>query len=171
MNLQEAIAVALDFERKVRDHYHRGAAAIADPQGRKLFETLATEEQGHVDYLEHCLADWRKTGKVPVHPLKSVLPKGVKWIEAERRKLMGRPDRRVASAGEVDALKTALQYEKDADAFYRRLIMELPMEEQMLFQGFLGIEDGHVALVQAELDSVLGTGFWFDVMEFRLESE
>jgi rubrerythrin len=171
MNLQEAIGVALDFERKVRDHYHRGAEAIADPQGRRLFQTLAAEEQGHVDYLEHCLAEWRKSGKVPVLPLKSVLPKGAKWIEAERKKVMSRPGQRVADAGEVDALKTALQYERDADAFYRRLIMELPSEEQMLFQGFLGIEDGHVALVQAELDSVLGTGFWFDVMEFRLETE
>ncbi len=171
MNLQEAIGVALDFEAKVRDHYYRGAKAIEDVQGRRLFHTLAAEEQGHVDYLKHCLADWKETGKVPDRPLRTILPKGVKWIEVERKKLQGRPDRRVASVSEVDALKTALQYEKDADAFYHRLVTQLPRDEQMLFEKFLEIEDGHVALVQAELDSVLGTGFWFDVMEFRLETE
>jgi len=171
MNLQEAIGVALDFERRVRDHYHLGANAIEDAQGRRTFQTLAAEEQGHVEYLEYCLAEWKETGKVPDRPLKTVLPRGVKWIEVERKKLQGRPDRRVARASELDTLKVALQYEKDADAFYHRLVMELPRGEQVLFEKFLGIEDGHVELVQAELDSVLGTGFWFDVMEFRLETE
>jgi rubrerythrin len=171
MNLQEAIGVALDFERKVRDHYHRGAKAIEDAEGRRLFQALAVEEQGHVEYLEYCLAEWKKTGVIPRRALKTTLPRGVKWIEDERKKLLGRPDRRVASATEVEALKLALQHEKDADAFYHRLVTQLPREEQALFEPFLGIEDGHVALVQAELDSVLGTGFWFDVMEFRLETE
>ncbi len=171
MNLQEAIGVALDFEHKVRDHYHRASKAIEDVQGRRLFQTLAAEEQGHVEYLEHCLAEFKQTGKVSDRPLRTLLPKGVKWIEVERKKLQGRPDRRIASASEVDALKTALQHERDADAFYHRLVTQLPRDDQMLFQKFLGIEDGHLALVQAELDSVLGTGFWFDVMEFRLETE
>ncbi len=171
MNLQEAIGVALDFERKVRDHYRRGAKAIEDPQGRKLFETLAVEEQGHVDYLQFCLDDWKKTGKVPDRALKSVLPKDMKWIDGARKKLQGRPDRRVATADELNALKTALQYEKDADAFYHRLVQQLPREDQGLFEKFLRIEDGHVTLVQAQLDSLLGTGFWFDWMEFRLEAE
>jgi hypothetical protein len=35
----------------------------------------------------------------------------------------------------------------------------------------LEIEDGHLAIVQAQLDSVQGMGFWFDVAEFRLETE
>ena len=91
MKLKEAIAVAIDFEKKVRDHYLRGAKDIPDRQGRKVFATLGKEEQGHVDYLEHCLAQWKKTGKVPDVPLRSILPKGSKWIAAERRKPSGWP--------------------------------------------------------------------------------
>ncbi len=171
MNLREAIAMALDFERKVRDHYERNGKAMSDPVGRRVFAVLAKEEQGHVDYLEHCLAEWKRTGKVPKVSMRSVLPKGVKWIEEARKKLTGRSASRAASASEVDALKVALQHEKDADGFYRRLVRELPEEEQALFAKFLTIEDGHLELVQAQLDSVLGTGCWFDVMEFRLEAE
>jgi len=171
LNLQEAIAVALDFEKKVRDHYLRGAKTIEDPQGRKVFTTLGKEEQGHVDYLEHCLAEWKKTGKVPRTALKSILPRGVKWIEEEKKKLGGRKDKRVATANEIEVLKTALQFEKDADAFYHKLVSELPEGDRALFEGFLGIEDGHLAIVQAQLDSVQGMGFWFDVAEFRLEAE
>jgi rubrerythrin len=170
MKLQEAIAVAIDFEKKVRDHYLKGAKEIPEPQGRKVFALLGKEEQGHVDYLEHCLAEWKKTGKVPNVALKSVLPKGVKWIEAERKKVSG-STKRAATKTELDALKVALQHEKDADSFYHKLVQELPKDDQMLFSKFLEIEDGHLAIVQAQLDSVQGMGFWFDVAEFRLEVE
>jgi rubrerythrin len=170
VKLQEAIAVAIDFEKKVRDHYLRGAKDIPEPMGRKVFATLGKEEQGHVDYLEHCLAEWKKSGKVPSAPLKSILPKGARWIEQEKKKLSGK-GKRVASKTELDALKLALQHEKDADAFYHKLVKDLPAEDRALFDKFLGIEDGHLQLVQAQLDSVQGMGFWFDVAEFRLEAE
>jgi hypothetical protein len=39
-----------------------------------------------------------------------------------------------------------------------------------MFQRFPEIEDGHNAIVQAELDSVQGLGYWFDVEEFKLEA-
>jgi rubrerythrin len=170
MKLQEAIAVAIDFEKKVRDHYLKGAKDIPEPQGRKVFSTLGKEEQGHVDYLEHSLKEWKKTGKIPNLPLKTILPKGAKWIDGERKKLAGKA-KREATKTELDALRVALQHEKDADTFYHKLVAELPKEEQPLFAKFLEIEDGHLAIVQAQLDSVQGMGFWFDVAEFRLEME
>ena len=170
MKLQEAIAVAIDFEKKVRDHYLKGAKEIPDPQGRKVFAVLGKEEQGHVDYLEHCLAQWKKTGKVPNLPLKTILPRGSRWIVAEKAKLDGK-GKRVASKTELDALKLALEHEREADGFYHKLVSELPPEDQTLFAKFLEIEDGHLAIVQAQLDSVQGMGFWFDVAEFRLEAE
>lgn len=170
MNLQEAIVVAIDFEKKVRDHYLRGAKDIPEPMGRKVFATLGKEEQGHVDYLEHVLKEWKKSGKVPNVPLKSILPSGAKWIEEEKKKIAGK-GKRAASKTELDALKQALVHEKDADAFYHKLVAELPAQDRPLFDKFLGIEDGHLALVQAQLDSVQGMGFWFDVAEFRLEAE
>jgi hypothetical protein len=39
-----------------------------------------------------------------------------------------------------------------------------------LFQRFVEIEQGHLAIVQAEIDSVSGLGFWFDMREFDLET-
>jgi hypothetical protein len=45
----------------------------------------------------------------------------------------------------------------------------LPPEGQELFRRFVEIEEGHVAIVQAEMDLVSGTGFWFDTAEFSLE--
>ncbi|HEY3447366.1 MAG TPA: ferritin family protein [Myxococcales bacterium] len=170
MNLQEAISTALDYEVKVRDHYLKGAKALEDPKGKALFELLGKEEQGHVDYLEHCLVEWKKTGKVSAAPVKTLLPKGVAWIDDAKKRLQKRPGKRVASAGELESVKLALQYEKEASGFYRTLVSTLPDTERELFAAFLAIEDGHVALVQAQLDAVTGLGFWFDTMEFALEA-
>jgi rubrerythrin len=170
VKLQEAITIALDFEKKVRDHYLRGAKDIPDPRGRKVFATLGKEEQGHVDYLGHCLAEWKRTGKVPDAPLRSILPKGSKWIAAELKKLDGK-GKRVPTKTEVEALRVALQHEREADAFYHKLVASLGAEDRTLFSKFLEIEDGHLAIVQAQLDSVQGIGFWFDVAEFKLEAQ
>ena len=39
-----------------------------------------------------------------------------------------------------------------------------------LFARFLEIEEGHVNLVQAEMDSLNGLGTWFDVLEVSFEA-
>jgi hypothetical protein len=49
------------------------------------------------------------------------------------------------------------------------MVGELSGERQRLFARFLEIEEGHVAIVQAEIDAVSGSGFWFDMKEFDLE--
>jgi rubrerythrin len=165
VNLQEAIATALVFEKKVRDHYLRGAEDIADPRGRRVFATLGREEQGHVEYLERSLAQWKKTGKVADVPLKSVLPEGVSWIE-DGRKRQAPQEKRVPTKTELDALRLALQYEQEADGFYHDLVSRLPGPDQRLFDKFLGIEDRHLALVQAQLETLQDRGFWFDLSAF-----
>jgi rubrerythrin len=165
VNLHEAIAVAIEFEKKVRDHYLRGASEIPDARGQRVFATLGREEQGHVDYLERCLAEWKKSGKVPDVPLKSLLPDGVRWIE-EGRKVPAPKERRVAGKTELAALRVAVEYEKEADAFYHDLVARLAKHEQRLFDKFLGVEDRHLALVQAQLENVQDRGFWFDISAF-----
>lgn len=170
MNLQEALNVALDYEHKVRDHYAKGAKTIEDPQGKKVFETLAREEQGHVDYLQHCLKQWTEQGKVDPKELKPVVAPGLAWLEEAKSALAGKHESRVATANEIELLKVAFDLETSTSAFYRDLVGKLPPSDRPLFDKFLEIEEGHVAIVQAELDAVQGMGFWFDVMEFSLEA-
>ena len=42
-------------------------------------------------------------------------------------------------------------------------------EEGKLFARFLEIEDGHRAIVQAEIDYLNRTGFFFDLQDFKIE--
>ena len=73
--------------------------------------------------------------------------------------------------GEVQMLNKALAVEIETSNFYKAMVEQLDNEPQNMFKRFLEIEDGHLALVQAEIDHITGTGFWFDFQEFNLEAE
>ena len=49
------------------------------------------------------------------------------------------------------------------------MVSKLDGDGKTLFERFVEIEEGHQAIVQAEIDCVSGLGFWFDTLEFRLE--
>jgi rubrerythrin len=171
LTVKEALEIALDFELKVRDHYAKGAATIKDPQGSKVFAVLAKEEQGHVDYIRSRFDELAATGTVVAQPLKSNLP-SLSWVrEAETKHRATASLRRMAEQHELDLLKTALRLEMDASGFYHDLVRRLPESDRPVLEQFLAIEDGHLAIVQAELDSVQGLGYWFDVPEFALEAQ
>ncbi|MGD1147981.1 MAG: ferritin family protein [Thermoanaerobaculaceae bacterium] len=169
MDLKEALTTAVGYETKVRDHYTKGAGTILDPRGKKMFTTLAREEQGHLAYLESRLAEWHKTGKITSPDLSTELP-SPRWIEEAKAKVAQSPAGTIAVQGEIELLKIALELERQTSGFYRQLVDTLTLVERGLFARFLEIEQGHLALVQAEIDALAGHGTWFDVMEFRLEA-
>ena len=168
MKINEALKVAIEYEHRVRDHYTNGAAQILSPKGKKVFQTLAKEEQGHVDYLESRLGEWQERGRVENVPLETILPPR-EWATAASQRFRKGPEPTIAVQAELDLLKVALDLERQTSAFYRGLVDTLPAEDKVLFERFLDIELGHVAIVQAEIDALAGTGTWFDMMEFDLE--
>lgn len=169
VDVKQALTIAIEYEHKVRDHYAAGATRIADERGRRVFDTLAREERGHVDYLESRLEEWTNTGKLKVEPLGSMLPTP-EWIAAAREKMATAPGQAVVNQAELDLLKTALALEHQTSGFYRSLVETLPTADRPLFERFLEIENGHLTIVQAEIDALAGHGHWFDFMEFKLEA-
>jgi rubrerythrin len=166
--IEQAILKALEYEGRVRDTYQEAVSASTDATGQKIFQVLADEEQGHVDYLEHKLKLWRDKGELSSSDLSTVLPskeevaQGIKQL---KKQLEG-----TAGEGEVALLQRALAVEEETSAFYRKVAAELPDAGRAFFAPFVTIEEGHVAIVQAELDSVQNLGFWFDYQEFDLEA-
>lgn len=166
MTLEEAIKTAIDYEIKVRDSYLNGAEKIDDPTGRRVFKVLGKEEQGHVDYLQAKLAEWRKDGKVIAEKLSTVVPaKNV--IESGVRKLDAHLSTRDYGT-ELEMLRKALAVEIETSGFYRKMVTELEQDGE-LFARFLEIEEGHQAIVQAEIDYLTRSGTFFDFQEFTLE--
>ena len=71
---------------------------------------------------------------------------------------------------ELRILQKALTMEIQTSNFYKEIVGQLEAEEQKLFARFIEIEEGHEAMVQAQIDLVSGTGFWFDCFEMNLEA-
>ncbi len=74
------------------------------------------------------------------------------------------------TGAELESLRKALQAERETSDFYKKMVATLDAEGKSLFERFVEIEEGHLAIVQAEMDLVTGSGFWFDTGEFRPEA-
>ncbi|MEW6363372.1 MAG: hypothetical protein AB1714_01895 [Acidobacteriota bacterium] len=168
MTIEEALKTAIEFEQGVKHVYADAAKKFVDPVASKVLKVLASEEERHVEYLESRLTEWQKTGKVTVERLETAIPSkaaieaGLKQLE----KRMGQQD----FAIELEVMKKALELEVEATNFFRRMVSELASDERRMFARFVEIEEGHEAIVQAEMDALTGLGYWFDYSEFRLEN-
>lgn len=170
MNLEEAIKTAIEYENKVHATYKEAEQQTGDPVGKRIFGVLAKEEQGHIDYLNHCLEEWKKTGKVTATKLETVVPPGDRiqaGLEAMKQKVEG--DKKQMTTQELELLQKAVKAEETTSGFYKKMVAELDAEGQALFRRFVEIEEGHLAIVRAELDSAQGLGYWFDMPEWQFQ--
>jgi rubrerythrin len=169
MTIEEAIKTAIEFELKVTEAYKTAAGSASDPTARKVLSVLAEEEEGHVAYLRSRLSEWQKTGKLTPAELVTAVPSRAKIAEGVS---MLKADLDKPRAGDDDKahFKRALDIERNASGFYRKMVSELAEEGQRLFERFVEIEEGHLAMAQAELDAADGLGYWFDIREFDLEA-
>jgi rubrerythrin len=167
MTLDEAIQTALDYETRVRDTYLSAIETVSDPIGIRLFQALAEDEQYHLDYLNKKLSEWTSTGTLTIDKLTSSLPavgEIAQYVEKLKTR-MAEEDR----GDEKQMLSKALAVEAETFNFYQKMVDELPDEGKALFSQFLVIEKGHIAAVQAELDHLSSTGYWFEWKEFDME--
>lgn len=167
MDVEKAIKTAIEYENKVRDVYKDAIKKAGDEAGRRVFNALADEEQHHVDYLNSRLDLWQKQGKLDYGKLETSVPsKGV--IASGLDKLRGHI-KEANRGAEIQLLNRALDVEMETSNFYRKMVSEMEAEPQKMFARFLEIEEGHQAIVKAEIDALTGMGVWFDFVEFDLE--
>ncbi|MCD6163189.1 MAG: ferritin family protein [candidate division Zixibacteria bacterium] len=169
MEVEKAIKTAIEYENKVKDIYAEAAKNSQNEIARNVFRKLAREEQEHIDYLESRFIEWQKTGKVSLEKLKTIIPS--KNVINEGVKKLKNNMKKSDKYGEVQMLGKALNVEIETSNFYKEMVDQLENEPQKMFKRFLEIEEGHLAIVQAEIDSITGAGFWFDFQEFNLEAE
>ncbi|UCD80105.1 MAG: hypothetical protein JSW26_01335 [Desulfobacterales bacterium] len=167
MTIEEAIKTAIEYEIRIRDIYRQAQASVADEVGRRVFDTLGNDEQHHIDYLEHKLAQLKKTGKIEVERLDSAVP-SAETVDRESARIKSLMDKDFLGIRR-QMLSKALEAEIETSDFYRKIVDTLPAEGQALFARFLEIENNHIKAVQFELDYLSKTGYWFDFKEFDME--
>ena len=171
MELGKALKTAIEYEIRVKNVYDEATESTSDNVGKRVFMVLAKEEQRHLDYLNSRLEEWQREGSITVEELETYIPPKQKMDdEANKLKLKlqtTKSDDKFKNV-QLKMLRKALELEQETSDFYKRMVSELSSVGQELFIRFVEIEEGHKAIVQAEIDSVTGIGYWFDMPEFNL---
>jgi rubrerythrin len=167
VEMEKAIQTAIGYETKIRDIYRDAAQNVLDPEGRRFFKMMGDDEQYHLDYLKERLKFWKKTGRLSVEKLDSIVP-SKEMVQKETEKIKARMSSEDLSSIKV-ILGRALQAEVETSNFYEKMVKKMTREGQQMFARFLEIEENHIAAVQAELDYITHTGYWFNFKEFDME--
>jgi len=163
-----AIKMAIQLEKDGMKFFTEAAKRTSSESGKKIFRTLAKEEAIHLETFQkmfdtlETVSDWRDlVKKMPLQRRAPIFEQRAKVDESVK-----------PSAGELEALRTAMDHERAAIEFFTRESDKAtnPTVKQV-FDFVKGQEEYHYDLLQAEYDSVAGTGFWFDMPEFRMDGK
>lgn len=161
MDMRSALTTAVEFEKKVRDTYLASVQKSTSLLGKRILQLMANEENDHVKFLESKLAVLDKIPSPSAEDLSSLLPSKTDLITAAKTletKLEG-----VNTETELALLQKVRDAEVETGAFYKKMVSALPKEGAAFFQRFVEIEEGHLYLVESEIDYLQHKGAWIAV--------
>jgi rubrerythrin len=147
----EAIDVALTNEMREHEFYLKHAGRTKNPVGRAMFQRIGAEELEHYNRLKELHAKWKKEEKWPETVPLRVQDTIVKNVLLEALNKAGKKP--VTDTDDLEALRTAIDFEFKGVAFYEKLrgLVTDPREKQF-FALLAGIEKEHaLSLQDAEL--------------------
>lgn len=164
----KALEFALEAEKTGLSSYLNFAYQTKDPTGKNMFLRLAMDEFDHMRLLEQQARNLQSTECfLPVTIEPSEIEKLVPKLSAKDLRIRGEH-----GVSELGALKTALNLEDEAIKFYRAQTKTATDENaKMMYSRLAEMEQAHYDLLQAEIDAIEKTGFWFNFREFSLEIE
>lgn len=164
MKAVDALKLAIERERGANKFYRQAADMAEDPDGKRMFNWLAKEEARHLAKLRQQLKsvldnnrwlEWKRA-TAPIHRTEFPSP-------SEARGTIS------ASAGERDALRQAIKSEQEAIAFYREAEDSTPdLRGKTMFKSLAREEEGHLALLEEELQWVTESRKYFTLHRFSL---
>lgn len=166
-NAIEILKTGIKIEKNGISIYLDYAFKTKDTTGKNMFIRLADDELQHMEILEKhlegimCNQIWSR----------HEIPKSIIEKIAPRIRELDRP-KTEQGMDELSALKTALDLEKKSIDFYRDNKTKIPYPEVIkIFDRLIEMEESHYDLIQAEIDHIEQTGFWFGIREFTMEGE
>jgi rubrerythrin len=161
-----ALRTALQAEKEGVRMYLEWARRTSDPTGKNMFISLAQDEEDHARVLAEQIARLEKnmswcSYKERESEIRELRP-NLQPVEARKKSTKG--------MDELDALRVAIAQEKAAIDLYKRQARELKdARARDMYAKLAEMEESHYDLIQAQIDYIEGTGYWFGVPEFSLE--
>lgn len=149
-----AFDIAIKMEQEAIEFYRKCAERTTNPVGRKMFLSIADDEEYHVV----CATNVKK-GKA-FDPSEARPIEDMKKIFEEHREDM--LERIPSTADELEALKVAMKMEEEAIAFYRNAATQSRnMEEKAFFDCLIMDEEEHFRIFQNTFSFLEDSGNWF----------
>ncbi|UCE39733.1 MAG: ferritin family protein [Candidatus Aminicenantes bacterium] len=164
---ENAIRDAIILEINGRKFFNHAAEVTHHPKGKKMFQHLADEEVKHLETFSKMFneilggSDWKK----------DLIPDDVSGeapLVEKLKESMKQEDRK----GEVEALRIGMELERNAITFFQEAAAAT--DDPVAKKIFLEIseeEKFHFDLLQAQYDSVTGSGFWLGSAEFQMDGK
>ncbi len=158
--VKEAIKVAIQMEKDGYAFYQKAAAQTSSDMGKSIFESIAKDELLHLDVFQKLFEE--KVGKSEWDDLVdsskkyqeiSVFPKDLKEVVGKD------PD-----TNELDALRIAMDSEKDAIEYYTDIWENLNENEvKKIIDKIIEQEKNHYFLLEQEFNHLSSTGYWYEL--------
>ncbi|MDK9698876.1 MAG: ferritin family protein [bacterium] len=161
-----ALKLAISAEKEGLESYLKYALKTEEKTGKDMFLQLALDEVDHMNLLEEQLLHLEETGNYRPKDLPKTLLEKIRPHVAKRAvKISGEQ-----GLSALDALKAALEHEAKAVRFYQDFYYHTDdVAARGIFGRLVEMEQAHVDLIQAEIDSITGSGYWFGISEITLE--
>ena len=149
-----AIEIAKKMETDAIKFYTEASKKTKYPAGKKIFETVIIDEKRHLEIVNSILKGM-DVHIDDVHPIKNV--KTV--FETMKDQMMEKVQ---ATSDELEALKIAMQMEKEGIEFYKQLMTDIKTDkENELYQKLIKEEEQHYAIFANTYNFLQDTGNWF----------
>ncbi|MEC4685342.1 MAG: ferritin family protein [Nitrospirota bacterium] len=150
----KAVEMAMKMEEDAINFYSEAAEKTGHPFGKKMFESFALDEKRHLEMLK----DIFKGLNIEIR--EGDPGKAVKSIFETLKS--GMMERIEATTDEINALKMALDMEKEGFEYYKEVADGTSDEkEKRLFQRLAGEEEKHYNILQNTYAFLSDTGNWF----------
>jgi len=165
----KAIETAIQIEKDGLAFYTEATRQTDDPNGKKMFRSLARDEAAHLRLFEDARQALLERGNwLSAEEVAAISPKRLDrppiFPTGDEIKAVEIPERELA------ALRRGIQAEKDSITFYSQEMEKTDDPDGRAMYAYLvEQEEGHHTILQGEYDYLTGTGFWFDFQEFDLE--
>lgn len=160
----EILDQAIDREKGGHEFYLKAAQKTQDAKGRHMFQWLAQEEMRHFNQFSRqrqSLMEEKKWQQAPP-PVPPVDKGSFPPISEATGEIQ-------ASTGEIEALSVAIQAERDSIALYTHGAQEATdPEAKKLFSSLAAEEQGHLDLLEAELEFLHRAKTYFTLHRFEV---
>lgn len=154
MSLSKALETAIKMETDAMKFYREAIGKTGHPLGKRIFEGFVVDELRHLRMLQDIMNNLDIEVTV-VHPKQDI-----KTVFSELKDQM--MQRISATTGEREAVKIALDFEKEGYRFYEEAAREAAEDkEKKLFEVLAVEEKRHYELLENTHRFLENTGDWF----------